>query len=75
MHKISNPFILREEWQQSVYGVRKGEALGMHEKTFHEHLNSTREDDIYWKKGNYSKNSNAVSNPLRDVLLLLSINV
>lgn len=27
------------------------------------------------KKGNYSKNSNAVSNPLRDVLLLLSINV
>lgn len=50
MHKISNPFILREEWQQSVYGVREGEALGMHEKTFHEHLNSTREDDIYWKK-------------------------
>lgn len=75
MHKILDLFILRGEWQQSIYGVREGEALGMHEKRFYEHLNSTREDDIYWKKGNSSKNSNAVSNLLRDVLLLLSINV
>lgn len=74
MQKILDPFILKREWQQSIYGVREGEGLGVHKKTFHEYLNSTREDDIYWKKGNSSRNWNAVSNPLRDALLLLYIN-